>query len=78
MKQTKDAYEIISSYYVKYKRLNSSLVEVYTDGYCSAGCIQMEQELKDIDVLPVKRDYDKTTGRTVTVYKQSSKKWKAG
>lgn len=68
-----DAYSIISSYYVKYKRVNSFLIEVYTDGYCSNGCIQMEQELKNINVIPTKRDYDRVTGRTVTVYKIGKK-----
>ncbi len=69
-----DAFKIISSYYVNYKRLDSSLIQVETFGYCSAECIKMETELKEIGVVATKRNYDKTTGKTVTTYKQPSKR----
>lgn len=69
-----DAYQIIQSYHVSYKRLDSSLIQVETFGYCSAECIKMEEELKDIGVVATKRNYDKTTGKTITVYKQPSTK----
>ncbi len=62
-------YEILEANFVKWSRLNYESIQVLTPGYCSASCLELEEDLKYLGINSSKRRYNKITNETITTYK---------
>lgn len=52
-----DVYSILAGHFVKWDRIDSKHIKIYTEGYVGLECMQIQKALKLVDAKIIKLQY---------------------